>query len=229
MRVASEYFSEAQRKAVCKAVAEAEAKTSAEIVPVVATASGRYDRAEDIVGVWCGTLLMLLVWWLYPWRQAELGSSGQWGGVPAGMEALALAAAVVIGFLIGAIVGTRIAWLRRLFVPKSQISDEVESAASVAFFDTRIHHTDAATGILFYVSLFEHRAVVRADRAVEAKLGAGALDELCAALLASLHAGDHPADALQAVIADAGERLGKVLPRAGDDINELEDVLVLID
>lgn len=229
MRVASKHFSEAQRQAVSKAVTDAETMTSAEIVPVVATASGRYDRAEDIVGVWCGTLLMLLVWWLYPWRSAEPGGTGGWGGVPAGMEALALAAAVVIGFLIGAILADRIAWLRRLFVPQSQIAAEVDSAAAAAFFDARIHHTEGSTGILFYVSLFEHRAVVRADRAVEEKLGRGALDELCAALIASLHRGDHPADALQSVIVDAGERLGKVLPRADDDANELEDALVLLD
>ena len=47
-------FSDEQRRAVAQAVAEAEGKTSAEIVPVVATASGRYDRAEDIVGLWTG-------------------------------------------------------------------------------------------------------------------------------------------------------------------------------
>ena len=43
MQRASDLFTEEQRKQVEKAVVEAEAKTSCEVVPVVATASGRYD------------------------------------------------------------------------------------------------------------------------------------------------------------------------------------------
>ena len=51
MQRASELFNDEQRATIDQAVADAESKTSAEIVPVVATASGRYDRAEDIVGM----------------------------------------------------------------------------------------------------------------------------------------------------------------------------------
>ncbi len=229
MQIASKFFSNEQRAAVGKSVAEAEAKTSAEIVPLVTTSSGRYDRAEDIVGVWFGSILMALVWWFFPRATVEAGLSGDWGDIPIGIELLALIAAIVIGFLLGVILATKMAWLRLLFIPKSQLVEEVDARASAAFFDERIHHTVGGTGILFFVSLFERRAVVRADCAVEKKLGEGVLDELCDSLVVGLKRGDHPADALSRVIADAGDRLGEVMPRATDDANEIQDALVIWD
>ena len=76
MQRAANLFSEEQRKQVEQAVIDAEAKTSAEIVPVVATASGRYDRAEDIIGLWLATIAAVAVWLLFPRKAIE---SGSWG------------------------------------------------------------------------------------------------------------------------------------------------------
>ena len=59
MRLAGEVFDEPQRRRVRDAVAAAERGTAAEIVPVVATASGAYERAAEalIAGIErCGTL-----------------------------------------------------------------------------------------------------------------------------------------------------------------------------
>ena len=43
------------------AIGEAEQKTAGEIVPVVATASGRYDRGEDLFGLVALCLVAVLV------------------------------------------------------------------------------------------------------------------------------------------------------------------------
>ena len=48
---ATRFLTTAEQQQVEAAVREAEAQTSAEIVVVVATESGRYDRAESIVGL----------------------------------------------------------------------------------------------------------------------------------------------------------------------------------
>ena len=56
MQQASTLFNEEQQQQVERAVQAAEGLTSCEVVPVVATASGRYDRPEDIVGLWLATL-----------------------------------------------------------------------------------------------------------------------------------------------------------------------------
>ena len=118
--------------------------------------------------------------------------------------------------------------MTRLFTPRSQMRDEVSARARGLFFDNRVHHTDGGTGVLVYVSLFEHMASVVGDATVVEKLGQEALDELCAELIEKLKAGD-PTEAFCAVIASAGDRLSDKLPHAGDDVNELPDALVTID
>jgi len=225
MRRASESFTDEQARRINDAVVEAESKTSAEIVPVVATASGRYDRPEDVVGLWFALAALIGAWLLLPEARGEPGS---WGGFPAAAKLVCLLAAVVVGFVAGAVAATYVGWLRRLFTPRSQMADEVAAAARQAFFDGRLHYTAGATGLLVYVSLYERMATVLADRAVLDKLGQDALDELQSRLLDQLRSAG-PTEAICGVIRSAGERLGKVLPRAEDDVNELPDSLITID
>jgi len=225
MQRATTLFSADQRQKIQETVAQAEAKTSCEIVPVVATASGRYDRAEDILGLWLATIAAVLVWTLYPRSTDEVGD---WAGMSFDWGLLVLVASIVAAFLVGAVLGSRIPWLRRLFTPHDQMQDEVAAKARQAFFDRRVHHTSGATGLLIYMSLFEHTAVVLADQEVLEKLGQGALDELCQKLTEGLHRG-HPTDALCGAIEAAGEQLAGILPQTEGAANQLPDVLVLMD
>ena len=225
MQRASQLFNDEQRRQVDQAVATAEANTSTEIVPVVATASGRYDRAEDIIGLWFAIATAVVLWVWLPRPADELGS---WSGISMVWQIVALIAGTVVAFVLGAVIGSKVGWLRRLFTPRREMRDDVNRRARESFFDNRIHHTADATGLLLYVSLFERMAAVIADQEVLEKLGQPALDELCAELTDRLRAG-HPTDAMCAVLIIAGERLGAVLPRAADDVNELADALVTLD
>jgi putative membrane protein len=225
MRQASEHFSDEQRRTVAHAVVEAERKTSAEIVPVVATASGRYDRPEDIVGLWLGIIGLIVAWWVLPVAATE---SGSWGGMPEWERLLIVVVAAVAGFVIGAVLASHVGWLRLLFTPRRQMRDEVTARARAVFFDSRVHHTTGNTGLLVYVSLYERMAAVLADQSIMDKLGQDVLDELCAALTRNLRE-LHPADAISQTISVAGEKLAPVLPRAEDDVNERSDSLILLD
>lgn len=225
MPQASTYFTDEQRARIREAVAKAESRTSAEIVPVVASSSGRYDRAEDIVGLLTGLVLMAITWRFYPRHWYE---SGSWDGPSMSFELPALVLAVLVGFLTGAAIASRIGWLRPLFTPRMQMREEVNARARQAFFDDRVHHTKGATGLLIYISLYERTAVVLADEAITEHLGQGTLDDLCAGLVRKLHEG-HAAEGLVETILAAGEHLAKALPREAGDVNELADALVLMD
>ncbi|HVA51662.1 MAG TPA: hypothetical protein VNH11_35305 [Pirellulales bacterium] len=207
-----------------EAVAAAEAKTSAEIVPVVAAVSGRYDRPEDIVGLWAAAGSLAATWALLP----EHAGAGDWGSLPPWAYLLVLVFSMVVGFVVGAVVGAHVDWLRHLFTPAQQMRDEVFARSRQVFFDGRVHHTAGRTGLLIYVSLFERMAAIVADEAVVAKLGQPALDELRDHLTASLR-GQPLADAICNTVAAAGRRLAAVLPRAEGDVNELPDALVVLD
>lgn len=225
MQRASNLFSADQRQKIEETVAQAEANTSCEIVPVVATASGRYDRAEDVLGLWLATIAAIVVWTLYPRTPHE---TGDWSGIAFDAGLLALVASMVVAFLVGGTLGSQISWLRRLFTPLDQMKDEVAARARQTFFDRRVHHTSSASGLLVYVSLFEHRAAILADQVVLEKLGQDKLDALCQQLTEGLHQG-HPTQAICAVIESAGQQLAQVLPRTDGTANELPDALVLID
>lgn len=225
MQQASTHFNDEQRDAIQLAVAAAESSTSAEIVPVVATASGRYDRAEDIVGLWVAILALVCTWlWIDGAQQAE----ADWGATAGSWDLAWLVLAVVVGFLAGVVIGARVTWLRALFTPRAEMRDEVADRAQSLFCDQRIHHTTSGTGILIYISLFERMAAVIGDKTVTERLGQAALDEACATLTGQLARGDHAA-ALVDTIRTVGAKLAEVLPRTGDDENELADALVTID
>jgi putative membrane protein len=225
MRRASKHFNDEQRRNVAQAVAAAERTTSAEIVPVVATASGRYDRAEDVVGLGLGLAGVVAVWWALPAASAE---SGSWGGMPEWERPLIMVAAAVAGFVIGAVTAAHVGWLRHLFTPRRQMRDEVTARARAVFFDCRVHHTSGNTGLLVYVSLYERMSAVLADQSIMDKLGQVAIEELHATLTRNLR-DLHPADALCQTVRVAGEKLAPLLPRGEDDFNELPDTLVILD
>jgi putative membrane protein len=225
MRQASKQFSNEQRGAVTQAVIAAEGKTSAEIVPVVATSSGRYDRPEDIVGLWLSMIGMIVAWWTLPHTSTE---SGSWGGLPEWARLVIVVASAVVGFVIGAVLASHVGWLRLLFTPKRQMHAEVAARARAVFFDSRVHHTTGNTGLLIYVSLYERLAAILADQSIVEKLGQDVLDDLCATLTGKLR-DLHPADAIAQTIVLTGERLAPVLPRAKDDVNELSDALITLD
>ncbi len=225
MKKASQYFSEEEKKEIADAVLKAESLTSAEIVPVAATSSGRYDRAEDIIGVFFGIIAMIIVWSIAPHSDTE--TAGSWGDdAPV---ALFLALSVIGGFIIGAVIGSKIGWLRKLFTPRSELSESVKDRAALTFFDQRIHHTSSESGLLFYVSFFERQAVVLGDEKVEKELGSEAIESLCSKFTQSLSSDASPAESMIAVIKEAGELLSEVLPQSETEQNELDEALVCID
>jgi len=227
MLSAASCFSDADRKRINECVGAAELKTSAEIVPVVATSSGRYDRAEDLVGLLLGIVLMILTAILWPTPPISM-ESGSWDKDPSLLQAGKLIVAMVVGFMLGVAAGSRISAVRRLFTPSRQMREEVQQSAQAIFFDKRIHHTASGSGLMIYLSLFEHVAVILADQQVLKALGQGTLDELCGSLTIQLKQGS-PADAICKTIEAASGKLYAVLPRQSSDVNELPDSLITID
>ena len=226
MKRASNQIDGPGRERIAQAVAQAEANTSAEIVPVLATSSGRYDRGEDICGLWVGIFALAVVWWLLPTGQA---STGPWHTSSPSLAHLAfLIVALIGGFVLGVAIASRTGLLKLLFTSRAEVADEVDRRARTTFFDSRVHHTSGSTGLLLYVSLLERRAAVVGDQTVVETLGQAKLDAICHELTHKLSTGSL-VDAFAATIHSAGEQLGAVLPRATDDQNELSDALVILD
>jgi putative membrane protein len=225
MLSASRHFTDEQRQSINQAVADAESRTLAEIVPVVATSSGRYDRSEDMAGMWLAIATLFLAWLLF---QNVEANAGGWDGPGLSLGIVPIVLILVLAFIIGALIAKNVAWVCRLFTPRSEMVAEVNERARQMFFDQRVHHTAAGTGVLIYISLFERMAVILGDDAVIEKLGMPAIEQLCAKLTSALRS-NPVSGALRDSIREAGERLSAALPGQIGNINELPDALVTVD
>ena len=224
MKTASALFTANDKQTIATSIAEAEKSTAAEIVPIVATVSGRYDRAEDIFGVLCAIAGLCLAWMTLP-----LQSESSWSYFSLNELSLPLATIIVIvGFVFGATLATRFPALRLPFISRSEMLEEVERRAVEMFQRQRIRDTAESTGVLIYVSLYERLIKVTGDDAVNEKLDQSALEEICGLVVDGL-AKDEPTQGLSNAILRTGELLSAVLPIASEDTNELTNELILLD
>ncbi len=221
---ASTVFSDQARRRIEATVSEAERSTSGEIVPVVATVSGRYDRAEDLFGLLLGLAALAVVWIIFqgvshiPWTESHTPSLGL----------IPVIVIVAAGFIVGAALATRFPILRLPLVPRSEMREEVERRALEAFQRYRIRATAAGTGVLIYVSLYERMVRVVGEDAIAARLGPQDWDAVCDLVVQGMKSG-RATDGLEQGIRKSGELLARHFPVRPDDVNELANTLVLVD
>lgn len=206
-------FSSEERAAIEAAVKEAELRTAAEIVPVVAASSARHRRGEDITGVWCAFLALLLL--------AIFSSDHQIDGV----EGLV---AFVVALAAGSFAAEKIPALKRLFTSRADLEDAATDGALRAFRTFGVGETAGRTGLLIYVSLFERAAVVLGDISLVTVLESKDYAAIRDVLLEGLRRGKIE-EALVAAVRKAGDLLAQKLPRAADDRPEITDALRVLD
>ncbi len=224
--VASEIFMAADREAISDAVAEAEKRTSGEILPVLATASDRYDRAEDLFGLCLAVAAVAAAWTVL---QGVRPAAGDWesGLVPA--LGLAAILGVFVGFwVVGVIVADKVPFLRRIFAGRWMMKPRVEAAASEAFERFHARRTKAATGIVIYVSLFERRVAIRADRAISEKVPQEEWTAICSGVTRAMREG-RPREGFVEAIGKCGDLLARHFPVQPGDVNELTNELRVLD
>lgn len=224
MKKASTLFGAEDRQRVKAAVAQAEKATSGEIVPVVATVSGRYDRAEDLFGLLAAMALLALAW-----RPLMTAAQAGWGGgVDAAVGLTGALLVVGVGFVAGAAAATAFPALRSPFIAAGEMREEVERRALEQFQQRRVRGTAGGTGVLIYVSLYERLVRVVGDDAIAARIAQPDWDGISQAVVDGMKNG-RPADGLIEAIRRAGERLAQHFPIQPGDQDELSNDLTLID
>jgi putative membrane protein len=109
--------------------------------------------------------------------------------------------------------------LRRLVVPSSVLTERVRQRASEAFLAEEVFRTRDRTGILIFLSLFERRVVVRADRGLDDVVTTPEWEEIVDGIAAGMREG-RPGPALAEGIRRCASLAERVPPRA-DDRDEL--------
>ena len=223
--VASKLLSEEDRKAVSAAVAAAEKRTAGEIVPVVATTSDRYERAEDLVGLVTALAAVAATWTQFQ----RLKPSPEWNGDPELAIHLPYVLAIFVGgWALGLLLARLIPALKRLAVSRKSMLARVLVAAHHSFDSLHVRGTKGATGVVIYVSLFERRVCVWADRSVSEKIPEAEWKEACEILTKSLGEGKAKEGFVEA-IRRIGDVLAKHFPVQANDTNELSNELRVLD
>ena len=219
-------LSEADHARVTAAVTAAEARTDGEIVTVVAR---RSDAYHDVALHWT-VLAMLLVLALlaaFPRTiEALHGLVGDpWAGPVPASGALTIALiAIALTFLVMRVV---LVWrpLRLVLTPGATKERRVRRAAMALFRTGAEKRTRAATGVLLYLSLEEHRAEIIADESIHAKVAPETWGAAMAALTVAVRDG-RPGEGMADAVAAIGAVLSEHFPRSAGDANELPDRLI---
>jgi putative membrane protein len=219
-------LTEADHDRVAAAIRAAEANTDGEIAVVVTPESDSYADAVLHWALLLGLLPLALAASVPALliHAAGLFHPG-WGDAPplALMLGLLMAAAVLC-FLAGRFLFA-VPGIKQALIPHATKARRVRRRAIMIFRVGTEQRTATRTGVLLYLSLFEHRAEIVADQQIQRLIAGEEWGEAMAALLTGLKAG-RPGDGIADAVAAIGAVLARHMPHSGRDPNELPDRMI---
>jgi putative membrane protein len=190
-------------------IAEAEKRTSGEIVVMVVPSSYHYPLASMI-----GSSLLAIL----------LGIAA---ALLSGRESMWFFLEVFgISFIVLHELLKRTPFFKRLFVTASDMKEEVEEAAINSFYRKDINQTVDHTGILIYISLFEHNVRVIADKGINAKVDKAVWQEIVDIIIRGIKSKGQAA-AIAAAVDRCAEILTAHFPLKAGDRNELANEVII--
>lgn len=210
---AEKFLTAAERQHIEARVAEAEKRTAGEIVVMVVPSSYHYPLASMLGSLLTAMIISIAVTFLY---EQFIGKESMWF----------FPALFSIVFIFVHEVIRRVPLLKRIFVTRSDMREEVEEAAIQTFYYRDLNQTVDHTGILIYISLFEHHVRVIADKGINDRVNKDAWQEIVTTIVGGIHAKTQAA-----AIATAVDRCADILsthfPLKAGDRNELSDEVII--
>lgn len=196
------------------AVIEAEKQTSAEIVPMIVLKSMPSFMAFFMAFLYAGFLHYASSW--------LLASSMPWSvGSYLNLSTTYPIYAFSLWFLF-----VRFPYLLRLATPKEIREYFAMRRAESEFHGLRMWETEAATGVLFFISLQEHISIILADEAIDKKMLKGSWDKILKDSLKKIKNQGFSFGVIHAVT-QISNLIQKDFPISPDDIDELPNHLVI--
>ncbi len=205
-------FTSEELQQIQAAVKQAESFSDGEIVPVLARQSSFYETAFWRAGFLLASLAGLTLTILYLATDYLLL-------LPPYLWLLM----VLVAGLLGALLAQLTPWWKRLFISKAMREARVLDQAKDMFYDHGISFTEQRTGMLIYISFFEHQAVILADVGIDELVPSSSWKEIIDHLTTGLKEGRR-VDSIREAIMACGRLLEESgVQRAIEDDNELSD------
>lgn len=223
------------------AVREVEIKTSAEIVPMVVRGSVSLETVQRLLFLALALVLVIVSMLAVELAAATIDAFahgladrfGLWLNEAAIQELhfvvrmSAVLLAVVWAWISARMFRSQGRWARWL-VPQAALARECEHRAELELFASGARSTAGRTGVLIFVSMAEHRAVVLADEAIAKRLPESTWETLLKELLTDIRA-DKMGDGFVKAIGAMGEKLAPLFPPAEVNHDEISNRLRILD
>ena len=215
--LASRFLTAAERERVTRCVREVEKNTSAEIVPLVRSSSYYYPAASLF-----GSLVVSVL--IASGLTAADAVLKPWGGLSL-VDLWVFPAVFAVSFLVAYPLLHGIPALKRLFIARPEMTEEVHEAALTAFYRHRLAETRDRTGILLFVSVYERRAVVLADKGINLKVPPDTWQQVVDLIVQGIREG-RAAEGLCEAVTRCGQIVTALFPVRAGDKDELRNLIV---
>ena len=200
------------------AVKNAEEKISGEIVPVIVERSGDYTIAlykGSLIGASL-TFVSIVVFDRFLIKDAVNTLF---------YDPVFILLMVILGGVLGAVIPHFSDSIKRLLVARGYQDLVTKQCAENAFLDEEVFNTRQRTGIMIFVSFFEHEVIVMADKGISKIVDQKEWDKIVQDIITDIKNGK-VIEALENGIKRCGDiLLEKGFRKTTDDINELRDDL----
>jgi len=205
MSKAKAFFTEEEKKKIEETVRSVEGCTIGEVAVMVVDSSDEYREASALGSVLLSSGLSLLL------SEIFLNASLHY------FILLSFLFFPLMWLLFRALPVMKIA-----FVGRRRLEEAVKERAVRGFYEKGLYRTKAGTGVLFFLSLLEHKVWVLADKGIYEKIDQQTLNTYALTVSKGIKEG-HACEALCQAINEAGRILTQHFPLATGDTNELSD------
>ncbi|MGC2062208.1 MAG: hypothetical protein WA610_04465 [Thermodesulfovibrionales bacterium] len=199
------FFTEEEKKRISEATRQVELRTSGEVAVMIVGSSDTYPDAELTAGIVFGSLTAFalteiffdaLVWYYIP-------------------------LSILFFFPFKRLTGL-IPALKSIFISARRKNEAVAQRALKGFYEKGLYRTRDNTGVLFFISILEHKVWVLADKGINSKIHQETLNRFASTVTQGIKE-ERACDALCQAITEAGHILAEHFPVRSDDTNELSD------
>lgn len=211
-------FSETDLQRIKNAVKDAEDKISGEIVPVIVERSGFYSLANYRSAMIFAALAFIGMIILDRYLIADASHTLYY-------DPFFIFVVVVAAGLLGAYLPSILPSYKRILLTKYQLDQATRQRAENAFLEEEVFNTRQRTGIMIFISFFEHEVIVMADKGISKVVEQKQWDIIVGDLIKHIRGG-HIVEGLERSIKSCGDLLlEKGFTKTADDVNELTDDL----
>jgi putative membrane protein len=207
-------FKEADLLRIKNAVKEAESKISGEIVPVIVERSGIYALANYRAALTASGLAFLSIVVFDRYMPAF-----------AVYDPLLIFLIVLATGFLGAILTNGVDFIKRAMLTQQNMDRSTRLKAESSFLQEEVFNTRQRTGIMIFISFFEHEVIIMADKGISKVVDQKVWDKIVTELIGSIKK-NQIVEGLEQAIKSCGDiLLQKEFLITPDDVNELKDDL----